>query len=140
MPNAVLELFRRAVADDDPAALRAGVDLLFGQAGGVSAADEYELRHPDYVMEMPQSGERISSRDRMREMQESFPAPPSVAVQRVSGAGHSWVLEGLNDYGDGDVWHVVAILELADDGRMLRDTRYYAKPFDPPAWRTRFTD
>lgn len=50
------------------------------------------------------------------------------------------VVEGVNDYGDGDTWHVVLVLELADDGRMLRDTRYYAKPFDPPDWRARFRD
>ena len=138
----VQDLFRRAIDDDDADAMRRGLEMLLGVgAGGVSAADEYALRHEDYVMHMPQSGERISSRDRMRAMQESFPGPPpSIAIRRVSGAGRHWVIEGTNDYGNGDVWSVVMLLELSSDGRMLRDTRYYAQPFDPPPWRAEFTD
>jgi len=138
----VRDLFRRAIATGDADAMRGGLELLFGSgAGGVSAADEYELRHEDYVMEMPQSGERISSRDRMRQMQESFPGPPpSIDIRRVSGAGTSWVIEGVNDYGAGDLWNVVLLMEFSPDGRMLRDTRYYAKQLDPPPWRADFTD
>jgi hypothetical protein len=137
----VLELFRRAMRDNDSAAMRAGLELLFSGKGGVSAADEYELRHDDYVMEMPQSGERISSRDRMRAMQESFPGPPpTITLRQVSGAHRTWLIEGINDYGDADRWNVVLVLELAEDGRMLRDTRYYAQPFDPPAWRAPYVD
>jgi acetyl-CoA acetyltransferase len=137
----VLNLFRRAVDTDDVTAMREGLELLFSGAGGLSATDEYEARHEEYVMEMPQSGERITGRERMRAMQESFPGPPpSITINRVSGAGRSWLIEGVNDYGDGDLWRVVVALEFASDGRMLRDTRYYAKGFDPPAWRAAFTD
>ena len=67
----VLELFRRAIDTDGATAMREGFELLFSGAGGLSASDEFELRHEDYVMEMPQSGERITGRDRMRAMQES---------------------------------------------------------------------
>jgi hypothetical protein len=127
--------------DKDPLAMREGLELLFSHGGGLSAADEYDLRHPDYLMVMPQSGERISGRDRMRAMQESFPGPPpTLTLRRVTGSGRAWTIEGVNDYGDGDVWNVVLILELSDDGRMLHDTRYYAKQFDPPEWRAAFVD
>ena len=51
-----------------------------------------------------------------------------------------WVVEGVNDYGDGDTWHVVLVVEFTDDGRILRDTRYYAKPFDPPDWRAAWVE
>ncbi len=137
----VLELFRRAVSDDDAASMRAGLERLFGLSAGtgLSAEDEYRIRHPDYVMEMPQSGERIRGRDAMRAMQEAFPAPPTVRLRRVVGAGRVWVVEGVNDYGD-DVWHVVLTLELDGDGRIVRDTRYYAKPFEPPSWRARWVE
>jgi hypothetical protein len=137
----VLELFRRAIDTDDATAMREGLELLFSGAGGLSASDEFELRHEDYVMEMPQSGERITGRDRMRAMQESFPGPPpSIRINRVTGVHRSWLIEASNDYGEGDVWHVVVAMEFAPDGRMLRDTRYYAKDFDPPGWRAAFTD
>jgi hypothetical protein len=137
----VLKLFRRAIETDDAAAMRKGLEVLFSRAGGVSASDEFELRHEDYVMEMPQSGERITGRDRMRAMQESFPGPPpSITINRVTGARRSWLIEGVNEYGPGDRWHVVVAMAFAPDGRMVRDTRYYAQDFEPPAWRAAFTD
>ena len=137
----VLKLFRRAIEADEVAAMRDGLELLFSGIGGVSAAEEFELRHEDYVMEMPQSGERITGRERMRAMQESFPGPPpTITIERVSGARRTWLIEGVNDYGDGDLWHVVLLMEFAPDGRMIRDTRYYAKDFAPPPWRAAFTD
>jgi hypothetical protein len=132
----VLALFRTAMADDDPAAMRAGLEQLFGitSGAGVSAAEEYELRSPGYVMEMPQSGERIRGRDAMRAMQEAFPHPPSITLRRVVGAGRVWVVEGVNDYGD-DVWHVVVVFELDGDGRIAKDIRYYTQKTEAPAWR-----
>ncbi len=139
--SAVLELFRRAVAGDDAQAMRAGLERLLGLTSGegLSAEDEYRVRHPDYVMEMPQSGERIRGRDDMRSMQEAFPRPPSIRLRRVVGAGRVWVVEGVNDYA-GDVWHVVLTLELDDDGRILRDTRYYAQPLPSPSWRAAWVE
>lgn len=138
----VLALFRAAMADDDAASMRAGLERLFGIASGgeVSAAEEYELRAPGYVMEMPQSRERIRGREAMRRMQEDFPHPPSITLRRVVGSGRVWVVEGVNDYGGGDVWHVVAVLELDGDGRMLRDTRYYTQRSEAPAWRAAYVE
>jgi hypothetical protein len=37
----------------------------------LSAEVEYEIHHEDYVMKMPQSGERIRGREKMREFQEA---------------------------------------------------------------------
>src|SRR5690242_13037549 len=129
------------MADDDDAAMRQGIEQLLGLAdgGGLSAEDEYAVRHPDYVMEMPQSNERIRGRDAMRAMQQAFPAPPNVRLRRVHGSGRIWVIEGVNDYG-GDVWNVVLILELDDDGLILRDTRYYGQRSDPPDWRSAWVE
>jgi len=137
----VRALFRRAMAEDDDVAMRQGIEQLLGLAdgGGLSAEDEYAVRHPDYVMEMPQSNERIRGRDAMRAMQEAFPAPPNVRLRRVHGSGRTWVIEGVNDYG-GDVWNVVLILELDDDGLILRDTRYYGQRSDPPDWRSAWVE
>ena len=56
------------------------------------AEAEYELRHPDYVMEMPHSGESIRGREEMREFQEAYPTPPSIQLRRVlvrEGCGSS---------------------------------------------------
>jgi hypothetical protein len=137
----VLALFRRAMRDNDAAAMQQGLDQLFGlsDGGGLSAEEEYLVRHPDYVMEMPQSNERGRGRDAMRSMQEAFPDPPSITLRRVVGSGHVWVVEGVNDYG-GDVWSVAVILELDDDGLIVRDTRYYGARSEPPGWRSQWVE
>lgn len=103
---------------------------------------EYALRHEDYVMEMPQSGERIRGRDKMKEFQQSFASysnPPTIELHRVSVSDGLWILEGVNDYGEGQVFTVVVIFELRD-GKIRRDTRYYAEPFDAPEWRAHLVE
>ena len=52
----------------------------------LSPEAEYNVRHPeDYVMEMPQSGERFRGRENMRAFQEAYhlSPPPSIRVRRV---------------------------------------------------------
>ena len=105
----------------------------------LSAAAEYNVRHEDYVMEMPQSGERIRGRDKMREFQEDYPSPPTIRLRRVVVREGLWVIEGVNDYGGGRVFSVVAIFELCD-GKIWRDTRYYAEPFEAPQWRAQLVE
>lgn len=47
--------------------------------------------------------------------------------------------EGASDYGDGRVFHYVSIVELKD-GKMWRDTRYYAEPSEAPEWRAQWVE
>jgi hypothetical protein len=49
------------------------------------------------------------------------------------------VVEGVNDYGGGQTTDFVMILELKD-GRIWRDRRYYAEPFEAPEWRARWVE
>jgi hypothetical protein len=104
----------------------------------LSPEEEYELRHEDYVMEMPQSGERIRGREMMREFQEAYPDPPSMRLRRVLVRDDLWVAELVSDYG-GRVYDVALIIELRD-GKMWRDTRYYAEPFEAPEWRAQWVE
>jgi hypothetical protein len=114
-------------------------ELFFERLQHLSPEAEYELRHPDYVMEMPQSEERIRGRDNMREFQEAYPNPPRIIPRRVAGSGDVWVIEARSDYGDGQIFHVAMIVEFRD-GKVWRDTRYYAEPFEAPAWRARWVE
>jgi hypothetical protein len=104
----------------------------------LSAEAEHELRTEDYVLEMPQSGERITGRDTMRAMQQEYPNPPSIEIQRIVGAGDNFVVLGRSDYG-GDVYYVANIVEFSD-GRVARETRIYGSPFEPPEWRAKYAD
>jgi hypothetical protein len=104
----------------------------------LSAEEEHELRAEDYVLEMPQSGERIVGRDRMRAMQQEYPNPPSIEIRRIIGSGDHFVVLGRSDYG-GDVYHVANIVEFAE-GRIARETRVYGAPFEPPSWRAKYAE
>lgn len=110
-------------------------------AAKLSPEGEYDLRCEDYVMEMPQSGERIRGRDNMRAFQEAYgdnATPPSIRIRRVLVRDELWTVESVVDYG-GQVFHGAAILELRD-GRIWRDTRYYAEPFEAPGWRAQWVE
>ena len=76
----------------------------------------------------------------MRSFQEAHPTPPSsLRVRRVLVRDGLWVVEGVNDYGGGQVFDVVLIIELKD-GKMWRDRRYYAEPFEAPKWRAQWVE
>jgi hypothetical protein len=108
----------------------------------LSAEKEYAARHDDYVMEMPQSGERIRGRENMRAFQESFPDysnTPTIRVRRLLVRDGLWVGEGIIDYGEGTVLNSVAVVEL-QDGRIWRDTRYFAEPFEAPEGRSQWVE
>jgi hypothetical protein len=112
---------------------------LFGDGEVVlSAEDEYNLRTDDYVMEMPQSGERIVGRDKMRALQEAYPNPPKIQIKRIIGEGDLFVMEAKSDYGN-EVSFVANIVEFSK-GKISKETRYYASPFEPPEWRSKWVE
>ena len=91
---------------------------------------------------MPQSGERIRGRENMRAFQEAYPDhsnPPSIRIRRALVRGRLWVAEAVADYGSEQVLHGASILEL-EDGKIWRDTRYCAEPFEAPEWRAQWVE
>ena len=106
--------------------------------GKLDAAQEYELRHEDVVIDMPQSGERIRGRDNVKAMQDAYPGPPQVTVRRIVGSGDVWVLEARSDY-NGRIYYGANIIEFCE-GKIIRETRYYADPFEAPAWRAQWVE
>jgi len=106
--------------------------------GKLDAAQEYELRHEDVVIDMLQSGERIRGRDNMKAMQDAYPGPPKVTMRRIVGSGDVWVVEASSDY-NGRIYHVANIIEFRE-GKIIRETRYYADPFEAPAWRAQWVE
>jgi SnoaL-like domain len=111
---------------------------VFEPLGRLGASTPYEV-HPDYVLEMPQSGERIRGRDNLRAYRDAYPNLPTIQLRRVVGAGDVWVVEAHNDYGGGQLYHVTDIVQYRD-GKIWRETRYYAEPFQAPQWRTQWVE
>jgi SnoaL-like domain len=104
----------------------------------LSAQAEDRIRHEDYTMEWPQSGERLRGRQKMRDFQESNAgARPPRRVRRVLVKEGLSVVEGTVDYGGGREVDFVLILELRD-GKVFKETRYYADPFEASEARARW--
>jgi hypothetical protein len=118
-----------------------------------------ELRHPDWLAEWPQSRERVRGDANDRAIMDNYPGgephldathrivgaedrwvvTPAYTVQRVIGNGDAWWGSGIGTYPDGKVWHFVAMVELRD-GKIYRETAYFAEPFDPPEWRAAWVE
>jgi len=116
------------------------------------------LRHPDYVLDWPQSGERIRGAANARAIDEHHPGglpeletihivgsedrwvtTPAFTIQRLVGSGDTWWADGKVKYPDGSTWFIVAIMELRD-GLIHRETNYFAEPFEAPEWRTQYVE
>lgn len=115
-------------------------EMLIRMLTSLDPEAEYDLRHDDFVAEMPQSRERIRGRDNMRALQRAFPPDrtPTFRVRRITGTGDVWTVEAIGNYGD-EVYFVVCVFEFRD-GRIVRETRYYPQPFEAPEWRAQWVE
>jgi hypothetical protein len=104
----------------------------------LNAEAEDRIRHDEYTMEWPQSGERLRGRDTMKAFQESNAGSrPPRWVRRVVVREGLWVVEGSVDYGGGREGDFVLILELRE-GRIFKETRYYADRLEASEARARW--
>jgi ketosteroid isomerase-like protein len=92
-----------------------------------------EVFHDDAIMEWPQSRERIRGAENRRGVYGRFETLPRITPRRMLAEGDLCVAEARLDYG-GDEYDCVFIFELRD-GRIAKETAYWAKPFDAPEWR-----
>ena len=116
------------------------------------------LRHGDWQCDWPQSGERVTSSASMRAIIDEYPGGPWEARERrlrgsedqyvltpsgtlvaIAGAGDTWTAEWSNLYPGDREYLVVDIIQLRD-GRVYRETTYWAEPFPAPEWRSRWVE
>ena len=126
-------------------------------SGDVDAMDQ--LRHAQWTAEWPQSGEVVRGTANARAIIENYPggAPRLVKQRRLVGTEDHWVTtpvggaikvagEGENWWGewqfrypDGRLWATVILLELRD-GKIWKETQYWAEPFEAPDWRVQWVE
>jgi ketosteroid isomerase-like protein len=107
-------------------------------SGDWRAAGEY--LHDDFVQEWPQSGERIVGRENAMSINRNFPGGlPKASLRRTIAEGNLAVSEVELRYADGSVYQGVNIVELRD-GRIARETDYFAQRFEPPQWRAQWVE
>ena len=107
-----------------------------------SDADDFDAEHAIYadeaVLEYPQSGERIRGRQGIQASRMAQPNRKRFTVRRLLGGGDLWISELVLTY-DGQPVHVVSVMEL-DRGQVVRETQYFAEPFEPGPSRARWAE
>jgi hypothetical protein len=108
------------------------------------AKAQYEMASEDLVNEFPQSGERFRGRDNIMAMNQSYAGStgtkPTSKLRRVLKPGEAWVIEGTIDYGDGTPVSAISIVETGPDGKVIKETDYFANPFPAPEWRKQYAE
>ncbi len=116
------------------------------------------MRHAEWTSDWPQSGERLRGHATAVALDAAYPGgrpavrpqrtvgsedrwvmTPLYQLQRIVGTGDAWWADGTVSYPDGSVWRLAMLLELRD-GRVHRETTYFAEPFEAPAWRAPFVE
>lgn len=73
-------------------------------------------------------------------IEQNFPGGlPTMRFRRTLAGGDLAVLEVELTYADGSRYLGASILELRD-GKVLRETDYYAQPFQAPEWRAQWAE
>ncbi len=104
-------------------------------AGDLNA--EHDIYADDAVCEYPQSGERILGRANLQALRTHHPGRPSgFKVKRILGSGDLWITEYTIVY-QGQSAFTVSIMEFRD-GKVVRETQYFADPFAAPASRSQW--
>jgi hypothetical protein len=115
----------------------------------------------DFVEHYPQSGERISGRANRRGVIENYPGrgerefvpggkgaligddqwvlTPTMSMVRLNGSGERFTATGQINYPNGELWHVVQIIEMRG-GKIVTMTTYFAPPFEPAPYRAKFVE
>jgi 3-hydroxymyristoyl/3-hydroxydecanoyl-(acyl carrier protein) dehydratase len=98
------------------------------------------LMHDDFVQEWPQSGERIVGRDNAMEINRNFPGGlPKMKFRRALAGGDLAVMEVELTYADGSRYFGVSVVEIRD-GKVAKETDYFAQPFPAPQWRAQWVE
>jgi hypothetical protein len=115
------------------------VEKLIGGINRRKLDDFWDQFDDRLLMEYPQSGERIVGKENLRKVYSAFSNLPSIQVRRLRACGDLVVVEANADYGGGQVYQGVFIYELRD-GRVVRETAYWAEPFQAPEWRSAWVE
>jgi len=117
-----------------------------------------ELRAADWLEEWPQSGERVrghandlaimtnwpggspaAGKPRIVGSEDRWVVSPSWTYERIVGSGDTWWADAVGKYPDGSTWFVVGMFEVRD-GKVRRETWYFAPLLEAPEWRSEWVE
>ena len=117
---------------------RAALDRHWAASDASDFDAEHAIYREDAVLEYPQSGERIRGRANIQLTRSRQPSKKRFTVRRIIGSGELWVTEFILTYDDKPSY-TVSIMEFRDD-QVVRETQYFADPFEAAAWRARWVE
>ncbi len=119
------------------------------------------MLHPDYIDEMPQTGELTRGPDNALAIMANYPGAsgtpiplvdaevhgaedqwvvaPNFTVIQVVGAAEVYTVNARVRYPDGSSWFVIVLARLKD-GLIHRTTTFYAPELPAPEWRARWVE
>jgi len=122
----------------DSQAIRTALDRHWAASDANDFDAEHKIYQEDAVLEYPQSGERIRGRWRIQASRAAQPNRKRFTVRRIIGSGNLWVTEFILTY-DGRPSYTVSIMEFRD-GKVARETQYFADPFEPGPSRAQWVE
>ena len=118
--------------------IRAALDRHWAASDANEFDVEHDIYREDAVLEYPQSGERIRGRRNIQASRMAQPNAKRFAVSRIVGSGDVWVTEFILAY-DGRPSYTVSVMEFLD-GKVARETQYFADPFEPGPSRAQWVE
>jgi ketosteroid isomerase-like protein len=94
--------------------------------------------HDDAEIEWPASGEKIVGAANRRAVYARTPVLPKITNRHVYGGGDLWVAEATFTYGTKPYLGVQIFRFL--DGKVVRQTGYWAEPSTGPEWRSAWVE
>jgi hypothetical protein len=122
----------------DDNAIREALNRHWASSDANDFVAEHEIYREDAVLEYPQSGERIRTRQNIQNSRAAQPNAKRFKVSRIVGAGNLWITEFILAY-DGRPSFTVSIMEFVD-GKVARETQYFADPFEPGSSRAQWVE
>ena len=120
-----------------------------------------DVLHPDFVQEMPQSGERVVGIANFRKILENLPGggstlsmandphiagdeehyvmTPTFTVVKIDGTGDELTSYVKAKYPDGSDWYIVTFSSYKD-GKMVKRVDFYAPLYEAPPWRAEWAE
>lgn len=99
-----------------------------------------ELLHDDFILEWPQSGERIRGRENFARLNTAYPSGGvwTFAVERIIAEGDN--VATVITVTDGTRTDRAITFSTVRDERIWRQVEYWPEPFDAPAWRANWIE
>ena len=98
------------------------------------------LLHDDYVLDWPQSGERIRGRANFVAVNANYPAPGRwrITLDRLVAEGDQAASQVTVT--DGAMVATAITFSTVRDGRIWRQVEYWPDPFAPQPWRRQWVE